>query len=174
MRQQQHKAADLAVQQALVVVAAEEDTNMTEETQIKIKKTHIYIGIGILALVATFFFKGSITGNVVASEGDYQKVVIDMKNWKYDPNTIKVKADVPTRLYLSNNVQGCFRDLTLPEMGITKYLAGPNDYVEVTFPKGMVGDFVIQRSNGMPTYNFCCVVDDALMKITHVIRGEDH
>lgn len=45
---------------------------------------------------------------------------------------------------------------------------------EVTFPKGMVGDFVIQRSNGMPTYNFCCVVDDALMKITHVIRGEDH
>ena len=38
----------------------------------------------------------------------------------------------------------------------------------------MVGDFVIQRSNGMPTYNFCCVVDDALMKITHVIRGEDH
>lgn len=44
----------------------------------------------------------------------------------------------------------------------------------VTFPEGMVGDFVILRSNGMPTYNFCCVVDDALMKITHVIRGEDH
>ena len=45
---------------------------------------------------------------------------------------------------------------------------------EVRFPKGMVGDFVILRSNGMPTYNFCCVVDDALMKISHVIRGEDH
>ena len=45
---------------------------------------------------------------------------------------------------------------------------------EVVFPKGMVGDFVILRSNGMPTYNFCCVVDDILMKITHVIRGEDH
>ena len=38
----------------------------------------------------------------------------------------------------------------------------------------MVGDFVILRSNGMPTYNFCCVIDDALMKISHVIRGEDH
>lgn len=50
------------------------------------------------------------------------------------------------------------------------------DYVrgEVKFPKGMVGDFVIIRSNGMPTYNFCNVVDDYLHKITHVIRGEDH
>ena len=38
----------------------------------------------------------------------------------------------------------------------------------------MVGDFVIQRSNGMPTFNFCCAVDDILMEISHVIRGEDH
>ncbi len=36
------------------------------------------------------------------------------------------------------------------------------------------GDFVIVRSNGMPVYNFVVVVDDALMEITHVIRGEDH
>lgn len=33
---------------------------------------------------------------------------------------------------------------------------------------------VIIKSDGSPTYNFCCVVDDALMEITHVIRGEDH
>ncbi len=44
----------------------------------------------------------------------------------------------------------------------------------VVFPENMVGDFVIMRSNGLPVYNFCCVVDDMLMKITHVIRGEDH
>lgn len=37
-----------------------------------------------------------------------------------------------------------------------------------------VDDFVIYKSDGMPTYNFAVVVDDALMKITHVIRGEDH
>jgi len=36
------------------------------------------------------------------------------------------------------------------------------------------GDFVIVRSSGMPVYNFVVVVDDALMGITHVIRGEDH
>ncbi len=45
---------------------------------------------------------------------------------------------------------------------------------EVTFPSDMVGDFVIMRSNGMPVYNFCCVVDDALMEITHVLRAEEH
>lgn len=44
----------------------------------------------------------------------------------------------------------------------------------VTWPSGMVGDFVILRSNGMPTYNFCCVIDDFLMKISHVIRAEEH
>ena len=44
----------------------------------------------------------------------------------------------------------------------------------VVFPENMVGDFVIMRSNGLPVYNFCCVVDDWLMRITHVVRGEDH
>jgi len=36
-----------------------------------------------------------------------------------------------------------------------------------------IDDFVIMKSDGSPAYNFACVVDDALMKITHVIRGED-
>jgi glutamyl-tRNA synthetase len=45
---------------------------------------------------------------------------------------------------------------------------------EVVYPEGMVVDFVIVRSNGLPVYNFCCVIDDHLMDITHVIRGEDH
>jgi glutamyl-tRNA synthetase len=45
---------------------------------------------------------------------------------------------------------------------------------EVHFPQGMVGDFVILRANDYPVYNYCCVVDDWLMGITHVIRGEEH
>jgi glutamyl-tRNA synthetase len=51
-----------------------------------------------------------------------------------------------------------------------------NDKVKgkVVYPDNMVGDFVIMRSNGLPTYNYCCVIDDHLMDITHVIRGEDH
>jgi nondiscriminating glutamyl-tRNA synthetase len=38
----------------------------------------------------------------------------------------------------------------------------------------MVGDFVLIRSNGQPVYNFCCVIDDHLMEMTHVLRGEEH
>jgi glutamyl-tRNA synthetase len=45
---------------------------------------------------------------------------------------------------------------------------------EVRFPAGMVGDFVLLRSSGLPTYNFACVVDDAAMRISHVIRAEEH
>ena len=45
---------------------------------------------------------------------------------------------------------------------------------EVCFPDDQIGDFVLTRSDGSPTYNFTVVVDDALMKVTHVIRGEDH
>jgi nondiscriminating glutamyl-tRNA synthetase len=45
---------------------------------------------------------------------------------------------------------------------------------EVRFPAGMVGDFVLVRSNGHPTYNFAAAVDDAAMRITDVIRAEEH
>lgn len=45
---------------------------------------------------------------------------------------------------------------------------------EVSIDRNMIGDFVLIRSNGIPSYNFAVVIDDALMNITHVIRGEDH
>jgi glutamyl-tRNA synthetase len=51
-----------------------------------------------------------------------------------------------------------------------------NDHVrgKVVFPEGMIGDFVIMRANGIPVYNYAVVVDDASMKISHVIRAEEH
>ncbi len=45
---------------------------------------------------------------------------------------------------------------------------------KITFPGGEVTDFVILKADGFPTYNFAVVIDDYLMKITHVIRGEEH
>jgi nondiscriminating glutamyl-tRNA synthetase len=45
---------------------------------------------------------------------------------------------------------------------------------EVTFTSDMIKDFVIIRSDGVAAYNFAVVIDDVLMQITHVIRGEDH
>src|SRR6185312_4555775 len=45
---------------------------------------------------------------------------------------------------------------------------------DVTFNTDVIGDPVLVRSDGRPQYNFAVVVDDALMDVTHVIRGEDH
>ena len=44
----------------------------------------------------------------------------------------------------------------------------------VVFESNDIGDWVIMKENGIPTYNFAVVIDDYLMKITHVIRGEEH
>ncbi|MBT7668782.1 MAG: glutamate--tRNA ligase, partial [Bdellovibrionales bacterium] len=67
------------------------------------------------------------------------------------------------------------------EGAVVRFLAPQKDFHlkdvvrgDVAFPDGMIGDFVIMRESGMPVYNFCCVIDDWKMKITHVIRGEDH
>ena len=51
-----------------------------------------------------------------------------------------------------------------------------NDLVrgEVRFRTEVIGDPILVRSDGNPAYNFAVVVDDALMEVTHVVRGEDH
>ncbi|MGI5901602.1 MAG: glutamate--tRNA ligase [Desulfitobacteriia bacterium] len=51
-----------------------------------------------------------------------------------------------------------------------------NDMIrgKVTFDSDSIGDYIIVKSDGIPTYNYAVVIDDALMKITHVIRGEEH
>ncbi|MGH8204608.1 MAG: glutamate--tRNA ligase, partial [Steroidobacteraceae bacterium] len=45
---------------------------------------------------------------------------------------------------------------------------------KVVFQNAELDDLIIERSDGNPTYNFCVVVDDYDMRITHVIRGDDH
>lgn len=44
----------------------------------------------------------------------------------------------------------------------------------VSFDSSIIGDFIIIKSDGLPTYNFAVVIDDVLMGITHVIRAEEH
>ncbi len=65
----------------------------------------------------------------------------------------------------------CIR-LKLPDHHIIKF----NDLVrgEVSFNNDDIGDWVIMKSNGIPTYNFAVVVDDHLMGMTHILRGEEH
>jgi nondiscriminating glutamyl-tRNA synthetase len=51
-----------------------------------------------------------------------------------------------------------------------------NDLVrgKVVFDSDGIGDFIIVKSDGIPTYNYAVVIDDLLMGITHVVRGEEH
>ena len=62
--------------------------------------------------------------------------------------------------------------LRIPETGTTVV----DDLIHgaVTFDHGQLDDWILVRSDGTPTYNFCVVVDDVTMEITHVIRGNDH
>lgn len=63
-------------------------------------------------------------------------------------------------------------------------LAVPEDRTEVafddairghmSFPADALDDFVLVRTDGTPTYNFATVVDDALMEMSHIVRGDDH
>jgi nondiscriminating glutamyl-tRNA synthetase len=45
---------------------------------------------------------------------------------------------------------------------------------DVEFSSDTVSDFILVRSSGVPVYNYVVTIDDALMRITHVIRGDDH
>src|SRR5699024_1603353 len=59
-----------------------------------------------------------------------------------------------------------------PQMGVTAF----NDLVHgtISINNSELDDLIIARSDGSPTYNFCVVVDDMDMEITHIIRGDDH
>lgn len=59
-----------------------------------------------------------------------------------------------------------------PQGGVTAF----DDLIKgtITFPNEELDDLIIQRTDGTPTYNFCVVIDDASMRITIVIRGDDH
>ena len=80
---------------------------------------------------------------------------------------------------------GICRERTEPRAGITPVVRFKNplggavvveDLVHgpVTFQNSELDDLIIARSDGTPTYNFCVVVDDMDMGVTHVIRGDDH
>jgi glutamyl-tRNA synthetase len=62
--------------------------------------------------------------------------------------------------------------LRIPTEGATVV----NDLIHgsVTFEHSQLDDWILVRTDGTPTYNFCVVVDDVTMRITHVIRGDDH
>ena len=85
------------------------------------------------------------------------------RRWR--PEEGKTLPEIPT------DVQPVVRFKT-PLDGVTKW----TDLVkgEISIPNEALDDLIIARADGTPTYNFCVVVDDYDMGVTHVIRGDDH
>jgi nondiscriminating glutamyl-tRNA synthetase len=76
-----------------------------------------------------------------------------------EKNMLEKRGEYTIRFKMPDNITYTFNDLVKGE---------------VTFASEDVGDWVIMKRNGIPTYNFAVVVDDYLMDITHVLRGEEH
>ena len=82
------------------------------------------------------------------------------KKWR-EPKDLEVPKDIKPVIRFKSKILG--------ETKIKDLVQG-----EVNISNSIIEDFVILRQDGSPTYQLCAVVDDNEMKITHVIRGDDH
>lgn len=76
-----------------------------------------------------------------------------LRRWEAEGRPCVVRFAMPVREY-------CFHDVILDR--------------QIAFPPEECQDFVIRKADGMPTYHFAVVVDDAAMNVTHVLRGQEH
>ncbi|MGL5205552.1 MAG: glutamate--tRNA ligase [Metamycoplasmataceae bacterium] len=90
-------------------------------------------------------------------------------SFRYDRNWLKISKEEEERR--ENNGEFVVR-ISLPKSKEYKW----NDLVrgEIVVNSDEIGDWVIKKSDGFPTYNFAVVIDDVDMEITHVFRGEEH
>ena len=97
------------------------------------------------------------------------KAAAEKKNFKYPrPEDFPTQQDVETA-----------RSQGRP---ITIRFAMPDEHIKVNdivrgicvFNINLLSDFIIQKSDGFPTYHLACVIDDELMGVTHIIRGQEH
>ena len=89
---------------------------------------------------------------------------------RYDNACRKISRD-EAEARIKAGEKFCWR-LALPENYIAKFDDAVQGHREFTADN--IGDFVIQRSDGTPTYIFASAVDDYLMGVTHIIRGDEH
>ncbi|MCI0453698.1 MAG: glutamate--tRNA ligase [Candidatus Dadabacteria bacterium] len=84
--------------------------------------------------------------------------------YRYEGTCRNLKSYPPDKAYAIR--------LITPEMGSIEV----HDLIRgtITFDAKEIDDFIIQKGDGFPTYNFAVVIDDVTMNITHVIRGDDH
>jgi glutamyl-tRNA synthetase len=89
--------------------------------------------------------------------------------WKYDRTCLRL-GDAERRSIESSGLRAAIRFRVPP--GKTAYVDRVHGTIE--FDREQIEDFIILRSDGQPTYQLSVVADDVEMRITHVIRGDDH
>ena len=98
-----------------------------------------------------------------------QQARAEKKAFRYD----RAALDIPKaeRIKRAESGEPCVVRFRMPDETITV-----SDQVlgDVTLRPEDLDDFVIRKADGFPTYHFACVVDDELMGVTHVIRGQEH
>jgi glutamyl-tRNA synthetase/nondiscriminating glutamyl-tRNA synthetase len=96
-----------------------------------------------------------------------KKAEAEKKPFIYDGHCRNLSEEEKKKFH---GIQPVVRFKTVPR------LITVNDLIKgaVNFDLALIGDQIIFKSDGTPTYNFACVVDDIEMGITHIIRGEDH
>lgn len=96
-------------------------------------------------------------------EGLREQQMVAKQKPKYDGHCrdLNISGDAPHVVRFRNPLEG--------EVSFTDLVRG-----DITVKNEELDDIIIMRSDGSPTYNFCVVVDDMDMSITHVVRGDDH
>lgn len=104
------------------------------------------------------------------AEQKEEQLARGIKSYKYDRHCLNLSAEEKAK-YIAEGRKPTIR-LKMSAHHTFKF----DDLVrgEVSFNSDDIGDFVIMKSNGIPTYNFAVVIDDHIMEITHVLRGEEH
>ena len=95
-------------------------------------------------------------------EAERKQAQLEKRAYKYSRRCLTNPPEGRTEFAVRFQVPG--GEVTFPDM-----VRG-----EMRFDSNLIGDFIIVKSDGYPTYQFASPVDDALMKISHVIRGEEH
>ena len=98
-----------------------------------------------------------------------EKQAREGKNPKYDRHCLNLSEEEKKRYETEGRKPVIRLKIPTREIAFNDLLRG-----EVTFDGELLSDFVIMKSDGIPTYNYAVVIDDALMKITDVMRGDDH
>jgi glutamyl-tRNA synthetase len=112
----------------------------------------------------TYEYLGELLGMESEAQqlADYCRQTVDEVTAKAE----QIPEDERVRVYYAEGAEGLETD---PQGSIHTQVLDL-----VAFDNDVLDDFIIMKSNGTPTYNFACVVDDAKMHITHILRAEEH